>query len=103
MLVATPAWANSEGGYRSCATNDHVYTKARWQKNFTTWIDIEGDGIREFAASDVNGGTWETDYANAYRSVVEHGPVKKWIDSGYYQIRGTVLSHLWSWPGCEDD
>ncbi len=103
MLVATPAWADSEAGYRSCSTNDHVYTRAKWQGNYLSWIDIEADGLREFIASDNNGGNWEVDYANAYRSEAEHGNVKKWIDNGFYYISGTVLSHLWSWPGCEDD
>ncbi|MFQ5523646.1 MAG: hypothetical protein ACE5F5_08715 [Acidimicrobiia bacterium] len=101
--LAIPAMAASESGYKSCGSPSHVYTKARWKSSFYTWLDIEADGVREFYADDVNGGTWETDYANAYRSELEHGSVKEWINDAYYRIWGEVLSTWYSWPGCEDD
>jgi len=49
------------GWIQNCGSPSHVYTKARWKSSFYTWLDIEADGIREFYADDVNGGTWETD------------------------------------------
>jgi hypothetical protein len=100
LLAAIPAQAAViEGGWKSCSSSAHVYTKARWYKDFYTWIDVTGDGVREVYVDDWNGGVWETDYANLYG----WGTVKTWVNSGYYEIAGWELSTTQSWPGCEAD
>lgn len=101
--IALPALAVSESGHKSCSTSAHVYTKGVWRTSWNSWLDITADGTREKTGSDVNSGTWETDYINTWASVPEHGPVVTGINSAYYYIYGNSLDTVASWPGCQTD
>jgi hypothetical protein len=100
VAFAIPALATTESGFKSCSSDAHVYTKGVWKSYWYSWVDIEGDGIRENFYSDTNGGVWETDYLNAYGWP---GGVDQSVNSAYYKIYGTVLDTWSSWPGCQAD
>lgn len=92
MVFAMPALAHDESGNWSCGTNDHVYTKIRYHDGYTeSYIDGDGDD------TDTHQSVAEDEWVNRY-----HQP--RLGGSAYYELREetAVMSHTYSWPGCED-
>lgn len=104
MLAFAPAaLATTESGTKSCNSSSHVYLKSRWKSLTELSLDYHGygGGAWDYVWADSNSGVWETDYLNTYDSWIETGIIDTGIDWGQYEIWGSTLSTVYSWPGCE--
>ena len=84
------AQAHEEGGFKTCASTSHVYTKARYKNGSATSKIFYGN------QSSTKVHAWQGDsWVNRYHQPAAGQPK-------YYSLTHTGdFSHVYSWAGCE--